>query len=251
MRNETKTKVKPEINPVLSDFCKNLTGITQEQVDNGVHLSEALKKFDAWLAQRRLRRSEGDSCVFDWELATWSDWDMTTCLAHQCRWMELPLPGYFTRWIDIKKSYRVLYERSPRGVKGSMEDMGLTWEGNEHSGIDDAKNTARLAHRMLQDGWILSLSERCKPASSASSPPPPPIERHHRFDVSAPVPSSRQKSTTSHIPKVIKSDPRSVAVTAPLCGCGKRSKKMTVRTPGKNLGRAYFGCTMCRFFQWY
>ncbi len=35
---------------------------------------------------------------------------------------------------------------------------GLNFEGHEHSGIDDAKNLARIAKRMWEDGAILEAN---------------------------------------------------------------------------------------------
>jgi inhibitor of KinA sporulation pathway (predicted exonuclease) len=41
--------VKPSINPALSDYFINLTGITQEQVDTeGISFAEAYASFDTW-----------------------------------------------------------------------------------------------------------------------------------------------------------------------------------------------------------
>ena len=41
--------VKPKLNPILSDFCKNLTSIKQEDVDGAVSFTEALDKFIYWI----------------------------------------------------------------------------------------------------------------------------------------------------------------------------------------------------------
>jgi inhibitor of KinA sporulation pathway (predicted exonuclease) len=48
------TFVKPTINPKLSQFCTELTGIKQEQVDQGVVLEEALQLVHQWLQQHGL-----------------------------------------------------------------------------------------------------------------------------------------------------------------------------------------------------
>ncbi|KAJ3031118.1 hypothetical protein HDV00_008508 [Rhizophlyctis rosea] len=242
--------VKPTVNPVLSEFCKGFTGIKQEQVDNGSSLSHTLDMFDSWLKERRLRRNAGDETIgFEWVLATWSDWDLTTCLAQQCRWMKIDLPEYYKKWIDIKKSYRTLYGRTPRGVKGSMEDLGLAWEGQEHSGIDDAKNTARLAHRMLQNGWTPTLSERCLPKAPATPAQQSEKSRIQNLTAEAGITLRPSERATAHIDgELVK---KGKSVTAPLCGCGKRAGRKVVRTSGKNLGRVYFGCGKCGFFQWF
>lgn len=63
VKDSFKIYVKPQKNPILSDYCKNLTGISQNEVDSGVPFSQALADF--------LRFSEGclvgsygnDGCV--------------------------------------------------------------------------------------------------------------------------------------------------------------------------------------------
>ena len=52
------TYVKPEKYPTLSDFCTELTGITQDQVDSGVSISEAIFYFHEFLRQNNVLRSE-------------------------------------------------------------------------------------------------------------------------------------------------------------------------------------------------
>ena len=41
--------VRPKHHPVLTQFCRELTGIRQEDVDGGVDLGEALWMHDSWL----------------------------------------------------------------------------------------------------------------------------------------------------------------------------------------------------------
>lgn len=52
------TYVKPVLNPQLFPFCTELTGITQEQVDSGIPLSEALAKIHLWLEQNNVLNTE-------------------------------------------------------------------------------------------------------------------------------------------------------------------------------------------------
>ena len=41
-----------------------------------------------------------------------------------------------------------------------LEALGMTFEGNEHSGIDDSRNIARILVRMLQDGAKMKVNEK-------------------------------------------------------------------------------------------
>ena len=64
--------VQPSINPVLSDYFINLTGITQEQVDTeGISFAEAYASFDIWtnnlpiFCYARSRGESADRGVFE------------------------------------------------------------------------------------------------------------------------------------------------------------------------------------------
>lgn len=37
--------IRPKINPVLSEYCKRLLGVSQEEIDNGITFQEALQHF--------------------------------------------------------------------------------------------------------------------------------------------------------------------------------------------------------------
>ena len=49
--DEFRVYIKPIKNSKLSDFCKNLTGITQEQVNSGISLEEAIKMHGKFMSQ--------------------------------------------------------------------------------------------------------------------------------------------------------------------------------------------------------
>lgn len=50
------------------------------------------------------------------------------------------------------------YKRNPKGLRDAVENVGLQFEGREHSGIVDARNTAKLAERMVLDGCVLKIT---------------------------------------------------------------------------------------------
>ncbi|CAG5132861.1 unnamed protein product, partial [Candidula unifasciata] len=45
---------KPKLNPILTDFCTSLTGITQAQVDKAKSFKEVLENFEEWLNVQHL-----------------------------------------------------------------------------------------------------------------------------------------------------------------------------------------------------
>jgi hypothetical protein len=51
------------------------------------------------------------------------------------------------------------YGHQPRGLKAAMGELDLKFSGREHSGIDDAVNTATLAQKMIESGALLLLTK--------------------------------------------------------------------------------------------
>jgi inhibitor of KinA sporulation pathway (predicted exonuclease) len=40
-------------------------------------------------------------------------------------------------------------------IQGMLNALELDFEGRQHSGIDDARNIARIMQQMIKDGWVL------------------------------------------------------------------------------------------------
>ena len=91
--------MKPTLDPVLTEFCTNLTGITQEQVDNGVDISDALKQLHMWL---------GNEGVFASEFIFMSCGDFDgRVLNTEAKNKNLFVPNYLRRWINLKKAFPI------------------------------------------------------------------------------------------------------------------------------------------------
>lgn len=59
VEDEFQLYIKPTVEPILTDFCTYLTGITQVDVENGLLLSDGLISFEAWLIKHKLLSSSG------------------------------------------------------------------------------------------------------------------------------------------------------------------------------------------------
>ncbi|XP_076585036.1 ERI1 exoribonuclease 2 [Chaetodon auriga] len=170
VESEFHTYVQPQERPILSEFCTELTGITQMQVEAGVPLQICLSRFSRWLQRLQLdmgvvfpnaqQRSSAPSateklCAF----LTWSDWDLGVCLQYECKRKQLHKPDVLNSWIDLRNTYRMFYDRKPKGLNGALQDLGIQFSGREHSGLDDARNTAQLAARMMRDGCVMKITK--------------------------------------------------------------------------------------------
>lgn len=160
----------PVESPRLSEFCTNLTGITQAQIDaDGVPLPTALMLFDKWLKEmierhglilpKTSRSAMHGTCA----MATWSDWDLGICLLKECERKRIKKNAYFEQWIDMKYVYKQWYKYSPKNFNDALQHIGCEFRGREHSGIDDARNIARLAHVMAKEGAPIAITKDLKP----------------------------------------------------------------------------------------
>ncbi|XP_040892372.1 ERI1 exoribonuclease 2 [Toxotes jaculatrix] len=181
VESEFHTYVQPQEHPILSKFCTELTGITQMQVEAGIPLQICLSRFCRWLQNLQLemgvvfpnkqQRCSAPSpsqklCTF----LTWSDWDLGVCLQYECKRKQLHKPDVLNSWIDLRSTYRLFYNRRPKGLNGALQDLGIQFSGREHSGLDDARNTAKLAARMMRDGCVMKITRSLERTPSMVKP---------------------------------------------------------------------------------
>ncbi|CAI7935215.1 ERI1 exoribonuclease 2 isoform X1 [Podarcis lilfordi] len=72
---------------------------------------------------------------------------------------QLRKPDVLNSWIDLRATYKLFYCRKPRGLNGALQDVGIIFAGREHSGLDDSRNTARLAWKMICDGCVMKITK--------------------------------------------------------------------------------------------
>ena len=93
-------------------------------------------------------------------IVTCGDWDLRSCLRKEAFVKKIALPDYLKSWINIKKVFTTTAEPpkdSAHVAVSSMVEMlkimGIPLAGKHHSGIDDAKNIASVAIKMLENGF--------------------------------------------------------------------------------------------------
>lgn len=144
--------VQPTVHGV-SEFCTELTGITQSMVDGQPTLEETLKKFDIWFNEEGLN-DPGCKSVF----VTCGDWDLKTMLPQQCQHFKLDNQSYFNQWINIKKAFAAVTGHFPKGMMPMLHHLDIDHEGRHHSGIDDCKNIAKILAGLARRGYKFSVT---------------------------------------------------------------------------------------------
>ncbi|WCJ39177.1 ERI1 exoribonuclease 3 [Euphorbia peplus] len=230
------TYVRPTCNQLLSDFCKDLTGIQQIQVDRGVTLSEALLRHDKWLEKKGIKNT-------NFAVVTWSNWDCRVMLESECRFKKIRKPPYFNRWINLKVPFNEVFGGVRCNLKEAVEMAGLAWQGRAHCGLDDAKNTARLLSSLMRRGIRFSITNSLTWQTN---------------DYSFSWKQSPDNMTVPHQPYKLKELNLPVFHYHPLCYCGVKSGKCMIRQPGPRQGSIFFGCgnwtatrgSRCHYFEW-
>lgn len=231
------TYVRPTCNQMLSEFCKDLTGIQQIQVDRGVTLSEALLRHDKWLEKRGIKST-------NFTVVTWSNWDCRVMLESECRYKKIRKPPYFDRWINLKVPFQEVFGGQRCNLKEAVEMAGLVWQGRAHCGLDDAKNTARLLALLMRKGFKFSITNSMMHQSPENS-----MAWKHPLENLPCAPYHPMKLKNAHVPMI---------QLSPYCYCGVKSSKGMVRKPGPKQGSCFFGCgnwtaargARCQYFEW-
>jgi inhibitor of KinA sporulation pathway (predicted exonuclease) len=139
--------IKPIFNPILTDFCKELTAITQQQVDEGLDFNTVLNMHIEWLS---ICNVDFGKLVF----ITCGAWDLKTALPNNLKLFNLQkYEKYYKKIINIKKDFLILYGQKMTSLVDSLEYLGEKFEGRLHSGYADTKAVARIFEIMIRDNY--------------------------------------------------------------------------------------------------
>ncbi len=121
---------------VVSEFCSNLTTLTQKVVETGIGFREAcLKLEDEYQTKKRVWASYGDFDRRQFE--------------RECRLKNVPYP-FGSRHINAKTLFAIKHRLAEEiGMEQALGLLGLELIGTHHRGVDDAYNTARLLFTLI------------------------------------------------------------------------------------------------------
>ena len=133
--------VRPIHYPSLSIYCKNLTGITQDNVDKAPPFASVGSTFIDWV-------EDADSHT---RICSWGDKDRDLLLSH-CREFRLDT-DWMDDYVDLKAEYHHIRNIQKKiGLKKALLREDLEFDGAHHRAFDDASNLARLFVKYI-DEW--------------------------------------------------------------------------------------------------
>jgi len=160
--------VRPTTNPILTNFCKELTGIEQEWVNHSKILSEVMTDLHDWLIKVNLL-SQDNLPIQPFAFATDGPWDFDNFLVTEYSRLSLPVPFYFHEYVNIRMMFADYFRCSRMNVSRMLERMGMQFQGRLHSGIDDSRNITQIAKSLISSGCPMEVNAKLKILEKESS----------------------------------------------------------------------------------
>ena len=133
--------IRPQRRPLLTPFCRQLTRITQANIDAGAPMVQVWQQFERWLGQH-LPKLEG------W--ASWGDYDRQQL---EQEWQEKKLDSALARLphMNLKQQFAQARQlRRAPGLNSALQLAGMQFNGQQHRALEDARNTAPLLPLILK-----------------------------------------------------------------------------------------------------
>jgi len=80
----------------------------------------------------------------------------------QCGHSGVDYPEWADNWIDVRKLFSNWFAVRRCGIQMMLEYMGLQFEGNQHCGLDDSRNIARILLQLVNNGCKIKTNSRIK-----------------------------------------------------------------------------------------
>ena len=139
--------IRPITHPEISQFCTELTGITQAELDGVAHFPEVYSNFIDWLPDNS-----------DYVIATWGSYDLVQ-LNIDCALHGMPAFSPPTT-LNLKIAFKETRNLKKKvGLRKALETSNISYQGSHHRALDDAKNTAKLLPFIFNDKELSGIYE--------------------------------------------------------------------------------------------
>jgi inhibitor of KinA sporulation pathway (predicted exonuclease) len=187
--------VRPVEIPRLTNFCMNLTKIQQSDVDSANALDQTIAEFECWLKEKGLQWDPlAAPETFNFALATDGPWDLHAFLFRECNRKKMPFPAWGRQWVNVRKLHQDFYGTLKRyGIRAMLSFNDLQFKGQEHSGIDDARNLAQIAFKLAEKGALFTLNDGVAETKTCGWELDLSLQRYREEGKNVPRPKSREE----------------------------------------------------------
>ena len=140
--------VKPIRFAKLTEFCTELTTITQADVDNARGFVEVMDEFV------KVIESLSSVSVYNTLFYSWGNYDRNQFIA-DCKLHGYDYPFGTHRNLKALYAKAINIKRKGMGLGKALNRCSIAHAGIAHRGIDDAKSMQKIGHYMLNEKGIL------------------------------------------------------------------------------------------------
>ncbi|XP_071958690.1 epithelial splicing regulatory protein 1-like [Antedon mediterranea] len=162
-----KSYVGPESGEAPEELCKNL-GVHVDMVKGAARLNVVLQQFDQFL-RTELNIDEGATLC----LVTDGQLHLRQCLHPQASNKDLQLQPYFSRFFDLRKEFRKVYQQA--GIISNVKDMAdhMNIDTGKLNfmelGSDECQTMGTIVQKLIADGHLFTepeiVQERYEPGT--------------------------------------------------------------------------------------
>lgn len=125
-------------------------------VDNANTFPEVLENVKQWLMMKKL------GTRYKFAIATDGPWDFEKFLSLQCNHSDITYPYWATRYIDVRKMFAFWFGVRRCSIDNMLAQLNLEFEGKPHSGLDDARNIARILLALMNNSCRVTFNSIIK-----------------------------------------------------------------------------------------
>lgn len=163
--------VRPTRHLKLSQEYIAKCGIEQHMVDGAETIEAVVNLARAFVAKLGLDETR-------LAVVTCGNYDLGTALKAEATNKTFPLPAWLRRWVSLKETFgaefgEAEFRKSRRGqhtMVTMMQTLRLPLNGRHHSGIDDARNIAKIVLKLLEREVPLKITGSYEVSDSGGVP---------------------------------------------------------------------------------
>lgn len=145
--------IRSQIGKKLRGSVKQLTHITNEDLDSGIPYTKALSELRRWIGARPNT------------VITWGDGDIRV-LIDNCRHLNgIEIVPFLSNYADLQRYFQMIFNTSPArqvGLSSAAEILGIDESGfSHHRALDDSLLTAELFRKIFDPKTFPDFIQPC------------------------------------------------------------------------------------------
>ncbi|XP_067937467.1 epithelial splicing regulatory protein 1-like isoform X1 [Watersipora subatra] len=144
---------------VLSEECKQLTGLNEELVKNAQPLELVLEEMDRFFKAKGIHP---EYCGNNFLFCVDGPQLIRLCLQAEAMQKSIQLRSYFFKYFDLRKEFQKLYKRPAVSKQDMLEYLCLDPDASIDYGVRQVHDMASIIKRLLTDGHQFAEPERIK-----------------------------------------------------------------------------------------